>query len=231
VQWYRRIATKAAMICGLAAAMTAVATAPSAVTTNVRRVRLRRQPHAPKASFSADQQYGRQRRLHPHGQRHPLPNHTACTGYFLIDCQTRLVVTANVAAMPSPVRLVRSGTLSDVAEYAYGAVVAPGATVVFAAGACPIDDDGNTVSPGDYAAQARQMMRNLEIALREAGAELADVVRTTVYVASSSQPDLGTAWQVVRDAFGDHDPPSTLLGVTVLGYTDQLVEIDAIAAV
>jgi hypothetical protein len=36
---------------------------------------------------------------------------------------------------------------------------------------------------------------------------------------------------VVRDAFGDHDVPSTLIGVTVLGYRDQLVEIEAVAAV
>jgi hypothetical protein len=38
-------------------------------------------------------------------------------------------------------------------------------------------------------------------------------------------------WAVVRDAFGEHDVPSTLMGVTVLGYEDQLVEIEAIAAV
>ena len=133
--------------------------------------------------------------------------------------------------MNSPIRLVRSGALSDVAEYAYGAVVAPGARLVFAAGACPLDADGETVGVGDYAAQARQMMHNLETALRDAGAGLSDVVKTTVYVASSAQPDLVTAWQVVRDTFGDHEPPGTLIGVTVLGYTDQLVEIDAIAAV
>lgn len=50
-------------------------------------------------------------------------------------------------------------------------------------------------------------------------------------VASSQQADLVTAWGVVRDAFGDHDVPSTLLGVTLLGYDDQLVEIEAVAAV
>lgn len=38
-------------------------------------------------------------------------------------------------------------------------------------------------------------------------------------------------WNVVHDAFGDHDVPSTLLGVAVLGYEDQLVEIEAIAAI
>jgi hypothetical protein len=50
-----------------------------------------------------------------------------------------------------------------------------------------------------------------------------------VYVASSQRADLVAAWTVVRAAFGDHDPPSTLLGVQVLGYPDQLVEVEAIA--
>ena len=49
--------------------------------------------------------------------------------------------------------------------------------------------------------------------------------------ASSRQADLITAWNVVEAAFGSHDVPSTRLGVTVLGYDDQLVEIEAIAAV
>lgn len=132
--------------------------------------------------------------------------------------------------MSSKIRLLRSAALSDVAEYAYGAVVPPDAHLIFAAGACPLDDSGVTVAVGDYAGQARQMMHNLRTALAEAGAELSDVVKTTVYVASGSQQDLVTAWEVVRDYFGDHDPPSTLLGVTVLGYDDQLVEIDALAA-
>ena len=35
----------------------------------------------------------------------------------------------------------------------------------------------------------------------------------------------------MREAFAAHDVPSTLLGVTVLGYDDQLVEIEAVAAV
>lgn len=48
-------------------------------------------------------------------------------------------------------------------------------------------------------------------------------------VASAEPADLVAAWQVVRDGFGDHDPPSTLLGVAVLGYTDQLVEVTATA--
>lgn len=63
------------------------------------------------------------------------------------------------------------------------------------------------------------------------GASIQDVISTRVLVASSRQEDLVKAWEVVRDAFGEHDVPSTLMGVTVLGYADQLVEIEAVAAV
>ncbi|TDB72434.1 RidA family protein [Micromonospora sp. KC723] len=128
-------------------------------------------------------------------------------------------------------RLIRVPALSDVAEYAYAATVDPVTRLVFTAGACPLDADGRTVAPDDPVAQAHQVMANLETALAAAGARLTDVVKTTVYVASSRRADLVAVWAVVRDAFGDHDPPSTLLGVALLGYSDQLVEVEAVAAV
>ncbi|RCV52912.1 RidA family protein [Marinitenerispora sediminis] len=119
--------------------------------------------------------------------------------------------------------------LTDEVEYAYAAVVRTPPRTIFTAGACPLDADGATVAVGDYAGQAEQVMRNLAAALRGAGAALTDVVKTTVYVASSDQADLVAAWKVVRAHFGDHDAPSTLLGVAVLGYPDQLVEVEAVA--
>ena len=133
--------------------------------------------------------------------------------------------------MPTAVTLIRSSALSDVAEYAYAATAPADARLVFLAGACPLRVDGSTVVPGDYAAQAAQCIANMSTALSEAGARLEDVISTRVLVASTKQSDLVTAWNVVRDAFGDHDVPSTLLGVTVLGYDEQLVEVEAIAAV
>lgn len=71
----------------------------------------------------------------------------------------------------------------------------------------------------------------MNTALRESGASIENVISTRVLVASTRQADLVAAWEVVRDAFGNHDAPGTLLGVTVLGYDDQLVEIEAVAAV
>jgi enamine deaminase RidA (YjgF/YER057c/UK114 family) len=133
--------------------------------------------------------------------------------------------------MASTVRLIRSDVLSDVAQYAYASTVPSGTRLVFLAGACPLAQDGSTVAVGDYAGQAARCIETMQEALRAAGASIHDVVSTRVLVASSRQADLVTAWDVVRDAFGTHDVPSTLLGVTVLGYDDQLVEIEAVAAV
>jgi len=45
-----------------------------------------------------------------------------------------------------------------------------------------------------------------------------------------SRSHLLSPWEVVSRHFGDHDVPSTLLGVSVLGYRDQLVEVEAVAA-
>ena len=133
--------------------------------------------------------------------------------------------------MPQAVTLVRSSALSDTAEYAYAATAPAEARLVFLAGSCPLEADGSTAGVGDYTAQAAKCVENMKIALAEAGATITDVISTRVLVASSTQADLVAAWEVVRDAFGEHDVPSTLLGVTVLGYDDQLVEIEAVAAV
>ena len=130
----------------------------------------------------------------------------------------------------SAVRLVRSAALTDTAPYAYAATVGTAAQLVFAAGACPLDQAGETVAPGDVTAQARQCVANLVTALAAAGATLEDVAYTRVLVATTAREDLVAAWTIVHDAFGAHEVPSTLLGVTVLGYPDQLVEIEAVAA-
>lgn len=133
--------------------------------------------------------------------------------------------------MARAVTLIRSAALSDVAEYAYAATAPADARLIFLAGACPLNDDGSTAAIGDYAGQASKAVENMRTALAAAGASLTDVISTRVLVASTRQEDLGAAWKVVRDSFADHDVPSTLMGVTVLGYNDQLVEIEAVAAV
>jgi enamine deaminase RidA (YjgF/YER057c/UK114 family) len=125
-------------------------------------------------------------------------------------------------------RLINPPELYEGVPYSYVAVTPAGGTV-FTAGACPLDPDGAVVGPGDVAVQMRRTLDNLEVALGAAGCGLGDVVKTTVYVASGEHEDLLAAWAVVDDRFGRDGPPSTLLGVAALGFTGQLVEVEAVA--
>ena len=125
--------------------------------------------------------------------------------------------------------LIETSALYAGVPYSYAAI-APSKSTVFTAGACPLDTDGRVVGPGDLGAQTRQALDNLLIALDAAGCGPRDVVKTTVYVATTDDADLAAAWRVIEEVFGTQGPPSTLLGVTVLGWPGQLVEIEAVAA-
>jgi adhesin HecA-like repeat protein len=96
------------------------------------------------------------------------------------------------------------------------------------AGAVPLDADGALVGAGDVRAQARQTLDNLMRQLAAAGAGGDDVLKTTVYVASTDGADLLAAWEEVQRS-PIAAAASTLLGVALLGYPGQLVEIEAVA--
>lgn len=100
--------------------------------------------------------------------------------------------------------------------------------LVFTAGACPIDEKGDLAAPGDLAGQAELAAKNLLAALADAGVGADSVLKTTIYVAAEARSDLAVVWNVVSEHLGR--APSTLLGVSFLGYPGQLVEIEAIAA-
>lgn len=128
------------------------------------------------------------------------------------------------------VRRVNPERLYGGAPYDYGVVAPPGA-LVFAAGACPLDTAGRVTAPGDLEEQTRQALDNLALVLADAGSGLEHVLKSTVYVVGTERGDLVRVWSVVAERFGAARPPSTLLGVSHLGYADQLVEIEAVALV
>lgn len=125
---------------------------------------------------------------------------------------------------------VERRVLSELApppDYAHVAIGS--GRLVHTAGAVPLDDQGRLVGDGDVAAQTSQVLANLLAALAEASARPEDVAKTTVYVVGD-RAKLAAVWEVVR-ASPLHGAPSTLLGVSVLGYAGQLVEIEAVALV
>lgn len=116
--------------------------------------------------------------------------------------------------------------------YAHAAVVEAGERLVFLAGGVPLDPGGQLVGPGDPVAQAHQVLANLETALAAVGSSLDRVVASTVYVVADRPGPLSTVWDVVDASALHHGPhTSTLLGVSTLGYTGQLVEITVTAVV
>ena len=122
---------------------------------------------------------------------------------------------------------VTATSLARTPGYAHAAV-ASGDRLVLTVGAVPLDAAGNLVGPGDRAAQTRQVLDNLGRALEAAGAGWEGVLKTTVYVVTDNRADLAAVWDVVQDSPAA-PAASTLLGVSLLGYEGQLVEIEAVA--
>jgi len=75
--------------------------------------------------------------------------------------------------VPSAITLIRSASLSSVAEYAYAATASAGARLIVLAGACPLNADGSTAAPGDYAGQAAKAAENMRTALADRTREAA----------------------------------------------------------
>lgn len=97
---------------------------------------------------------------------------------------------------------------------------------LFVAGQVPLDRSGVLVGPGSPAEQSAQCLDNLRTLVEVYGFTIGDVRQLKIYVVGPRQ-HLLDAWGAVVDWFPGPVPPATLLGVNMLGYTDQLVEFDA----
>jgi enamine deaminase RidA (YjgF/YER057c/UK114 family) len=99
---------------------------------------------------------------------------------------------------------------------------------VYVSGTVGRGADGEIIAGGVYE-QARQAIANIRVALEQAGAGLADVVRTRIYLIDIDKQD--EASRAHREAFGNVRPASTMVEVRRLASPEMLVELEADAVV
>ena len=115
-------------------------------------------------------------------------------------------------------KLISSGSTFE-QQIGYSRAVAVGEWV-FVSGTTGFDYAAMTISD-DVVAQAEQCLKNIEAALREAGASLSDVVRVTYVLPNGS--DFEACWPVLRKYFGDVRPAAMMISA---GLADARMKIE-----
>jgi enamine deaminase RidA (YjgF/YER057c/UK114 family) len=104
--------------------------------------------------------------------------------------------------------------------------------IVFISGQTALDRDGHVVGKNDFAAQAAQVFRNLDVALRASGCTAANLVKLTVFL--TDMDNLASYREARNRFFATVTPPAapavTLVEVSKLYGPDFMIEIEAIAA-
>lgn len=131
--------------------------------------------------------------------------------------------------MAHPIDYLNPSTLSQPRGFTH-VTVAPADRIIFISGQVAYGPDGRIVGAGDLAAQTRQVMINLKLALEAAGSSFDRVAKFTFFVKNLSESAVATIRDVRREFLVESAlPASTMVGVPALAKDDLLLEVEAYA--
>jgi enamine deaminase RidA (YjgF/YER057c/UK114 family) len=140
---------------------------------------------------------------------------------------------SSTMAETSNFRLSNPHTMAKpAAGYSHVAEVT-GGKLVYIAGQVALDGSGNIVGKDDFRAQAEQVFKNLDAAVRAAGGTFHDVIKLNIYCAAAVDPSLIPQFREVRDKYvsTQNPPTSTFVVVQRLVRPEWLIEVEAVAVV
>jgi enamine deaminase RidA (YjgF/YER057c/UK114 family) len=127
---------------------------------------------------------------------------------------------------PQRINITSGAPWEDIVGYCRAVRVG---NIVEVAGTTAVDENGQTIGTGDLYAQTHYILQKIEKALQQAGASMAHVVRTRMFVTNISQ------WEEAGRAHGEFfkniKPAATMVEVNALIAPDLLIEIEATAII
>jgi 2-iminobutanoate/2-iminopropanoate deaminase len=99
--------------------------------------------------------------------------------------------------------------------------------LVFVSGQAAVNEQGEVVGVGDFGAQARQAIRNLDRVLTAAGSSLDQVIKVTIFVTDMSH--FSEVVKLRKEVFSQPYPADTICEVRALAYPELMFEIEAVA--
>lgn len=131
------------------------------------------------------------------------------------------------AAQAAGTRYLNPASLVQPTGYTH-LVIAPDGRTVYIAGQVAFDSLGKVVGEGDFAAQAEQVFRNLERALKSVGGSMVDLVKTTTFITDIKH--VAQLREVRARYLAKTQPPAnTLVAVSSLARAELLIEIEGVA--
>jgi len=129
-------------------------------------------------------------------------------------------------------RIVTPPSLARPTGFSHG-ILTTGCRLLFLAGQTSIDAAGEIVTPGDIVGQYRQVLANLKAVVEEAGGEMGDIVKMTIFVGDRDNyiENLKAVGRVHKEFFGAYYPATALLEISRFFQEGVMVEIEGIAVI